>query len=245
MAGDRLDLYVALADAIDSSRALAACQDILSSDEQQRAERFAFERHRRQYILAHGLLRFALSEATPGVAPADWSFTTGRYGRPYVAAPATALHFSLSHTEGCVACVVSTHETVGVDVEKVSPRNAPMDTARRFFSPEEVEALRDLPPDDAIDRFFDYWTLKEAYLKARGFGLSLPLDKFSMRISAAGIAISFQPDITDDPRQWHFTMSLPSAVHRLAIADGSGVANGLPITRHAFRETWLLPSGST
>lgn len=237
MAGDGIDLHVALIDAIDLPLALELCRGVLSSDERDRAERFAFERHRSQYILAHGLLRFALSDAAPEVAPSDWSFTTGRYGRPFVAAPSTsaALHFSLSHTEGCVACIVAANAAVGVDVEHISPRDALMETARTVFSPEEVETLTGLAPDDFVARFFDYWTLKEAYLKARGFGLHLPLDRFSVRLAPEGIAISFRPEIADDPRRWRFTTRSPSPAHRLAIADGSGVAGGLPVACRAPR----------
>jgi 4'-phosphopantetheinyl transferase len=246
MACDRLNLYVGLVDAVASAHALEACEAVLSNDERHRAERFVFERHRVQYILAHGLLRFALSEAEPEIAPSAWCFATGRHGRPFVATPATstALHFSLSHTEGCVACIVSEHEAVGVDVEQLSPRHALMETARTAFSPEEIETLRGLEPDDFIARFFDYWTLKEAYLKARGFGLHLPLDRFSMRLDPEGIAIGFKPDVADDPRRWHFTMSSPSSAHRLAVADGSGVAGGLPITYHAPRHPWPLPKAA-
>jgi 4'-phosphopantetheinyl transferase len=182
------------------------------------------------------MLRMALSHAAPEVEPTDWSFSTGRYGRPFVAAPATstALHFSLSHADGCVACVVSKHETVGVDVETVSRRVAPLSTALRFFAPEEVETLRALPEPAAIERFFDYWTLKEAYLKARGFGLNLPLDAFAMQVSREAIEISFKPDISDDPAGWRFSLCSPSPSHRLAIADGSRAAGGLRITRNAW-----------
>jgi 4'-phosphopantetheinyl transferase len=236
MMGDRLDLHVALADAINSRRTLAACRAILSDDETQRAERFVFERHRRQYIVAHGMLRLALSDASPGIAPSDWSFATGHHGRPFVASPRTALHFSLSHTEGCVACIVSAHEAAGVDVEEVTPRHALMETAQSMFAPEEIETLRELPQRDFIDRFFDYWTLKEAYLKARGFGLNLPLDGFAMRFASDGIAIDFSSAIADDPRRWRFTISSPSPAHRLAIADGSGAEGGLPIVRHELRD---------
>ncbi len=243
MTGDSLNLYVWVVEAVVPAPMLDSCRSVLSSDERLRAGRFVFERHRQQYVLAHGLLRFALSEAAPAVAPADWSFATGRYGRPYVAAPttSTALHFSLSHTEGCVACIVSRHEPVGVDVEQVSPRNALMETARTAFSQEEIETLRGLAPDDFVARFFDYWTLKEAYLKARGFGLHLPLDRFSMRLAPDQIAISFKPEIADDPQRWRFTMSSPSPMHRLSIADGSGVAGGVPITYHAPHHHWPLP----
>ena len=236
MADDRIELFVGLIESIDVPGAVEACRRLLSVDERARADRFVFERHRRQYIFAHAMLRLALSQVASNVAPTDWSFGAGRYGRPFVAAPATstALHFSLSHADGCVACVVSPHEAVGVDVETVSRRVAPLSTALRFFAPEEVEALRGLPEPAAIERFFDYWTLKEAYLKARGFGLNLPLDAFTMQVSREASEISFKPDIADDPDAWRFSLCSPSPVHRLAIADGSRANGGLPITRHPW-----------
>ena len=139
MADDRIELFVGLIETIDAPGAVDACRRLLSVDERIRADRFMFERHRRQYIFAHAMLRLALSQAAPNVAPTDWSFGAGRYGRPFVAAPATstALHFSLSHADGCVACVVSGHETVGVDVETVSRRVAPPSPAPPLFLPGE------------------------------------------------------------------------------------------------------------
>ncbi|MCK1396277.1 4'-phosphopantetheinyl transferase superfamily protein [Bradyrhizobium sp. 1] len=236
MADDRIELFVGLIETIDAPGVADACRRLLSIDERIRADRFMFERHRRQYIFAHALLRLGLSQVAPNVDPTDWSFAAGRYGRPFVASPRTStpLHFSLSHADGCVACVVSGHEAVGVDVETVSRRVAPLSTALRFFAPEEVETLRGLPEPAAIERFFDYWTLKEAYLKARGFGLNLPLDAFAMQVSHEAIEISFKPDIADDPQGWRFQLCSPSPSHRLAIADGSRATGGLPITRNAW-----------
>jgi len=236
MPNDGIELFVGLIESIDTPEVVDGCRRLLSVDERIRAGRFKFERHQRQYIFAHAMLRMALSHAAPDVAPTDWSFSTGRYGRPFVATPrqATALHFSLSHADGCVACVVSKHEAVGIDVETVSRRVAPLSTALRFFAPEEVETLRGLPEPAAIERFFDYWTLKEAYLKARGFGLNLPLDAFAMRVSREAIGISFKPDIADDPAGWRFSLCSPSPSHRLAIADGSRAAGGLRIIRNAW-----------
>jgi 4'-phosphopantetheinyl transferase len=168
----------------------------------------------------------------PQVGPSDWWFVADRYGRPFIAAPAVErpVYFSLSHTEGCVACVVSGCEAVGVDVEEVHEQHSLLATARSNFSPEEIDALRALPPKDLVDRFFDYWTLKEAYLKARGTGLSLPLDQFSIFISSnQTIQIRFAPGVSDDARRWCFMKSSPSLRHRLAVADGSALPGGLPI----------------
>ena len=236
MADDGIELFVGLIESIDSPGAVDTCRRLLSLDERIRADRFKFERHQRQYIFAHAMLRMALSHAAPDVAPTDWSFATGRYGRPCVASPerSPALQLSLSQAAGCVACVVSKHEAVGVDVETVSRRVAPLSTALRFFAPEEVETLRSLPEPAAIERFFDYWTLKEAYLKARGFGLNLPLDAFAMQVSREAIGISFKADIVDDPAGWRFSLCSPSPSHRLAIADGSRASGGLRITRNAW-----------
>jgi len=231
MAGDVIDLYVVLLDASDSPRAYAECHAALSPEEKDRAGRFVQERHRQQYILAHGLLRFALSEVQSQVAPSDWSFCRDRYGRPFVASPATArpVYFSLSHTDGCVACAVSGFERVGVDVERIQQRGSLWDVVSRACSAEEIETLRGLAPEQFVERFFDYWTLKEAYLKAMGRGLSLPLDQLSILISPDGIAVSLAAGMKDDAADWHFHRKSPSPHHRLAIADGSGVAGGLSV----------------
>src|SRR4051794_40261265 len=109
MSAERIELYFGLIDAVDTPQAYKTCFASLSPSERQRAECFVFERHRRQYIFAHGLLRIALSSFVPEVEPSDWRFMANRYGRPFILTPTipTTLHFSLSHTEGCVACVVS------------------------------------------------------------------------------------------------------------------------------------------
>jgi 4'-phosphopantetheinyl transferase len=233
MSGE-IGLYVALLETVDTPHALQVCLATLSLKEKRRAEGFVFERHRRQYVFAHGLLRFALSGFVPEVKPSDWCFVTNRYGRPFIAAPETArtVYFSLSHTEGCVACVVSGCEAIGVDVEQIHERHSHslFVTAQNNFSSEEIDALRALQRGNVVDRFFDYWTLKEAYLKARGTGLDLPLNQFSIMISSdQKIGIRFASGIADDPQRWHFMKSSPSARHRLAVADGSGLAGGLPI----------------
>jgi len=227
-----IQLYFGLLNTVDSPQAFAICTAILSSAERKLAERFVLDRHRRQYVLAHGLLRVALSRVAREIDPADWSFVANRYGRPFVAAPSVTrpIYFSLSHTEGCVACVVSSCEAIGVDVEEVRHRDSLLSTAECYFSLEELSALRVLRPTEQIDRFYDYWTLKEAYLKARGKGLRLSLNQFSILLgSGPNIEIMFASDFGDDPRRWRFTKTSPSTRHRLAIADGSGLLGGLPI----------------
>jgi 4'-phosphopantetheinyl transferase len=206
------------------------CEELLSVPERQRADRFVFERHRRDYILAHGLLRMALSGRAPGIDPTAWSFLNDPFGRPFVAGPVTAepLHFSLSHTDGCVAVAVSSSPLVGVDVQVMRERESFLAVAAQAFAVEEIDALRALPPSEQMGRFFEYWVLKEAYVKARGLGLRLALDGFSMRIgSPEEIAISFPDGYGDVAERWRFTLSTPTARHKLALAEGSGRPGGL------------------
>jgi 4'-phosphopantetheinyl transferase len=230
-----IELYVGIIDQARLEASYDACRAILSPDEKLRAARFVFARHRQHYVLAHGLLRYALSDAAPQIAPSEWSFRTDRYGRPFVAGPANPeqLYFNLSHTDGCVACVVSGYEAVGVDVECVQDRAFLMETAATAFSAEEVQLLRGLAGDELIERFFAYWTVREAFLKAKGRGLDFPLDAFSMHVSADGITLNCGPSIDDNPARWRFAIDVPSPSHRLAIADGSGVKD-LAIVRHSW-----------
>ena len=232
MSGAAIHLYLGLLDDVDLPHIRAACFEMLSQAERNRLERFRLERDRRQFLLAHGMIRAALSRHVPTVRPAEWSFVSDRYNRPFVAAPQTSepLYFSLSHTEGCVACTISPDKRIGVDVEATDRNCSHLGIAELNFSSTENDALRALPGIEQPDRFFDYWTLKEAYLKAYGTGFHRPLDDFSIIFEPGQrIGIGFHAGSEDDPQRWWFTQTSPSPRHRLAIADGSGRQGGLPI----------------
>jgi 4'-phosphopantetheinyl transferase len=233
-----IHVFCGLLGDVDTVPTRAACMGMLSPAEKQRAGRFISERHAGEFLIAHGLLRAALSVVVPAIHPPAWRFVTDRYGRPFVAGRGDALYFSLSHTDGCVACAISDCEEVGIDVEATDRFASPLSLAEHFFSAAEVAALRALPAVEQPGRFFEYWTLKEAYIKARGMGLSLQLDRFSMLIGPAEkIAISFEPDFGDEASRWHFVQMSPSRRHRLAVADGSGMPGGLPV----LVRPWPLP----
>ena len=169
------------ADGLDAAVAL------LSAGERERFERLLRPGDRRDYALAHALLRQTLA-ASGTHAAADWQFTTDDRGRPGLANGRVA--FSLSHTRGLVACAASTDGQVGIDVEAVRPIEGAQ-IADDFFSPEEQRQLELLDKPAAALRFFDYWTLKEAYAKAIGFGLDLPLNATSFLVAGGTIDASF------------------------------------------------------
>jgi len=167
---------------------LDAAVGLLSPAERGQFERLLRPDDRRDYALAHALLRQALA-SSGNHAAADWQFTTDDRGRPGLADG--QLVFSLSHTRGLVACAVSTAGQVGIDVEAVRPIEAAQ-IADDFFSPEEQRRLERLGAPAAALRFFDYWTLKEAYAKAIGAGLHLPLNATSFMVDGGTIDASFQ-----------------------------------------------------
>lgn len=196
---------------------------LLSEAERERLGRFRFERNRREFCVAHVLVRETLS-AYADVDPKDWAFETNAHGRPEVAARfGVDLRFNLSHTDGLVACAVCRSADVGVDVEAMDRRTETVEIAERFFSARELADLRALPFAEQRDRFFVYWTLKESYIKARGLGLALPLDQFSFLIeSAAPIRIATEPALNDDPHSWQFWYSRFSERHSLAMGVRRG-----------------------
>ncbi len=199
---------------------LDRCCRLLAPDEYARMARFMFERDRRQYLLTRALVRTMLSRYAP-VLPTEWRFGTNQHGRPEILnrPPGVRdLRFNLSHTEGLIACAVTVAREVGVDVEYVG-RLLVYDVADRFFAPREAAALRALPAADQPLMFFDFWTLKESYIKARGLGLAMPLADFAFRLDPPGApVISFESTLDDDPAAWQFVQSWPSPMHRLALA---------------------------
>lgn len=183
----------------------------LSTEERARHGRFQFERDRQAYLFAHGLVRRVLSRYQR-VPEASWRFECNSYGKPFVAAPPSGLYFSLTHTVGMVACAISLHPEIGVDAERTDRVCEVLSLARQNFAPAEVRSIERGSPEMLGDRFFTFWTLKEAYVKARGMGLSLPLQDFEVRLeNEGGAAIAGEPD-------WHLRIFRPTPAHIVSVA---------------------------
>lgn len=196
----------------------------LSQDERSRYERIVFAEKKHEYLVTRVLCRQLLGKLL-GDSPAQLAFDLGAYGRPELRASsscnpdAVRVRFNLSNTRGLVACAVTWDFDVGVDVEDMERNTATTAVADRFFSPHEVSALRALAPHHQARRFFELWTLKEAYIKARGLGLAIPLESFSFVVSEAGRpGIDFEPSVGDEPTAWCFEQAFPSPTHAMAIA---------------------------
>ena len=197
----------------------------LSPEEEAANRRFRVESPRRQHLAARGLVRITLSRYV-AVDPRSWRFRLGPDGRPEIDGPdgLPALRFNLSHTDGLVACAVTLGFDSGVDVERPGRRvRDPLRLAEHSFSPAELSALERLGGVALQQRFFDLWTLKEAYVKALGAGfLSLPARRFAYRIDDGIIRMTIEPDLGDDPGDWQTMLLAPEPGYRLALAVRRG-----------------------
>jgi 4'-phosphopantetheinyl transferase len=163
----------------------------LSGDEVERADRFKFDDDRRHFVAGRGWLRRMLGRYT-GRTPSALSFGYGENGKPFLSAHGSPspessadppLAFNLSHSGTCALLAVTAGVMVGVDVEHVRPLDDAVDIAERFFSEDEVRRFQQLSGDAVPQGFFNAWTRKEAFLKAVGTGLSLPLHAFDVTLT--------------------------------------------------------------
>jgi 4'-phosphopantetheinyl transferase len=221
---ERIDLWICHEHALDDEAHAARMRALLTDEERAQEPRFYFAHDRRRYLATRALVRTVLSRYAT-LAPEAWRFAKNDYGRPEIAPEVLAvcpeaadLRFNVSHTRGLIAMGVARGRELGVDVEHIRVRAASLGIAHRFFSADEIDALASVPEHAQQSRFFEYWTFKESYIKARGMGLSLPLDGFSFHYpqeDAVRIAISDQ--LRDDPQRWRFWQCRPTADHLLAI----------------------------
>lgn len=193
------DVHVWRARLDPAASEVAACWSLLSADERARAERYRFERHRRRFVVARGTLRKLLGRYTAR-PPADIVFRVTEYGKP-VLDGGEGLQFNLSHSHE-LAVYAFAALPVGVDVEHLRPVEDALDIAARFFSPREVADLRALGEDRRARAFFACWTRKEAYIKALGQGLSLPLDSFSVSLELERPALRHAGGDPEEWRRW-------------------------------------------
>ncbi len=192
------------------------CARLLSEDERALWQTFRFDRHRREYLTTRALVRTALSHYHP-LAPEAWRFQTNPYGKPTVD-PNCGLRFNLSNSPSLVVCLIARGVEVGVDAEPIERAEKIAELAPEVFSPLELAQLEVLPGPEKLDRALSLWTLKEAYIKAKGVGLSLHLNKFSFLFGGVeGIRLEFDPCLFTEPElRWRFCL-LEHAGHRIAL----------------------------
>ncbi|MDD2468815.1 MAG: 4'-phosphopantetheinyl transferase superfamily protein [Desulfobulbus sp.] len=184
---------------------LARYEHLLSSDEREHRQKFYFEKDRRRYLCTRALERFVLSEYTH-VPPEQWHFERNAYWKPEISRSRhpeiPPLRFNLSHTDGYIACALTLENDIGVDIEQTKRQTDVMGIAAHYFSEDEIKDLRTCSPEQQQRKFFEFWTLKEAYMKARGMGLQIPLDAVTFSRNGGQVHISFSPACPDVPEWW-------------------------------------------
>ncbi len=204
---------------------LQSYRRMLSPDEDERAVRFLSPKHRRRFIRARAVMRIILSRYI-GVAADKIAFAYGAKGKPELSSEMGRpdINFNLSHSTDVAILAVAQNLRVGVDIEGVNPELAIDDLAERFFSAGEVRRLRELPVAQRVNEFYACWTRKEAYTKAVGGGLSVPLDSFEVafgpRVPAALLGATPLPD---EANCWSiYDIAVPQGYRAAVSVEGKG-----------------------
>jgi 4'-phosphopantetheinyl transferase len=233
-----LELWLAYPGDLAEPAAEAACAALLDDAERAHAAKFRFDRHRREFLATHALTRVALSHAHPLPLYA-WRFSVNKYGKPSPI-PECGLRFNQSNSVELAVCLIARPGAhpgaafvdvgpaiavdVGVDVESFARAEEIVPLAPRVFSTAERAQLDALPVAERPDRALSLWTLKEAYIKARGMGLSLPLDGISFLFDGPqAIRLEVAPGVDDDSGRWRFCR-FEHAGHRIALAVEANAA---------------------
>lgn len=187
----------------------AELEAYLGAEEKTRADRLRFQEHRQQFVKSHAMLR-TLIAGYSGMKPSEVSFIYGSHGKPGLSGN-MPLTFNLSHAGEVVVCAFARDRQIGVDVERVRANFNVEEIGERFFSAAERDTLRRLPAGEKHDGFFRFWTRKEAYIKARGEGLSHPLHQFDVCLGGSGnLLIHTRPDADEASRWVIWDVAVPS-----------------------------------
>jgi 4'-phosphopantetheinyl transferase len=181
-----------------------ACYRLLSQEERERATRYRVERPRSDFIVTRGTLRSLLAGYL-ATTPESLPFQYSGYGKPLLDRPSDrrcGLRFNVSHTDGLALLAFVRGREIGVDVEKIKAAPDARKLAERFFSIRERTVLERLSGEELDAAFFRCWTRKEAYIKARGEGLSLPLHQFDVSVanSESPALLATRPDPSEAGR---------------------------------------------
>jgi 4'-phosphopantetheinyl transferase len=218
----KIELWTSFLQDILDEGILEQYKELLTPEEKTQQRRFHFERDQHRYLVTRALVRIVLSKYCD-IDPKDWIFLKGSHGKPSIGnnhADAAGIFFNISHTNGMVIVGVASEPSIGVDVENLDRRKPSLGIAETFFASAEVEALRELSDSEQQRRFYEYWTLKESYIKAIGLGLSIPLDNFSFSFPAESTIRLTIDNQSDHDDQWHFWQFQPASGYMAAVCVG-------------------------
>ncbi|MCU0962196.1 MAG: 4'-phosphopantetheinyl transferase superfamily protein [Pirellulaceae bacterium] len=216
------------------SEVLARYLALLAPDERARHDRFLFDKDRRQFLLARVLLRTLLS-CYGACPPEAWTFAHSAHGKPRLAEPGSLsdLQFNHSHADHLVACAFARGDPVGIDVESAD-REVDERIAGYFLSAAERSQFDRLAAEERRRFLLQRWTLKEAYAKARGLGLSLPFAQVTCCYDKPGAPhLALDAELADDPARWQMWQWLVEGEHWLALAWARGA--DVPVRVHVRR----------
>ncbi len=195
-----------------------ACQSVLSESEMLRIAKMkkAVRRHLEQ--VTRFFVRKVLSEYAP-LDASEWQFSTLAGGKPIITNPMQSLYFNLSHTQDIIVCAISENRAVGVDIEFLDKPRQFMPIAKNYFAKEEVEKLQNLNFTEQKEYFYRLWTLKEAYLKAQGLGITVALDNIYFDIDDLGNILleDRSRNKCRNEHKWSFELAMPSTQHIMAV----------------------------
>lgn len=219
--GNKIHLYLSYPENITDQGLLNQYESLLTDEDRELMSRFYYPRHRHQFLITRALVRSCLSNYFQ-LEPTEWQFDKNEYGKPEVSYPKNTgpVRFNVSHCDGLIICAITKVHDIGADVEDAKrSTQASFESLSSYFSELETTELKQLPAERQKQRFFDYWTLKESYIKARGMGLAIPLAKFSFRFEGNRLtAFETHPDLNDDAASWQFWRISRDGRYRIAIA---------------------------
>jgi 4'-phosphopantetheinyl transferase len=176
---------------VDACTAVELLRPLLSPVERARADKFRFKIHRERFTVARACLRTILGKYLES-DPTGIEFSYGEQGKPYlttVTGEPSQIKFNLSHSHSWALYAFARGREIGVDLERISPELAGEEIARKFFSAAEVKLLEEVPGHLRREAFFNCWTRKEAFIKAKGMGLTLPLNQFDVTVAPFAPAV--------------------------------------------------------
>jgi 4'-phosphopantetheinyl transferase len=215
---DTIHFFYTQIDEIKSKALLNKYHSIINKKEKEKINRYIFEKDQHNCLVTRALIRFLLSSCT-NLHPEEFKFSENRYGKPDLIPGLLNIpvKFNLSHSGGVTACALTLGSDIGLDIEN-SQRQIDFKIADRFFSTPEANYLNSCPEKEKQNVFYNFWTLKESYIKARGKGLSIGLDKFSFKLDKQKIRVHFHESLNDTPAQWQFFQFSPCESFKAAIS---------------------------